>query len=134
MNIMKTFGLIALLVLCFGSSSMAQDASANQYTLEITNLTGNIPSLTDVKEGKLIFNYYDNKQDIEVIYKCCKIVHLPKQGEMPAPITCCENKENDMLSCITVMDLKVGDRLFIEDIVVELNGKEVKVTGVRLKF
>ena len=132
MKILRTLGLLTFMTFILSGSLLAQDKKITVGLLGSSKTA----TITDIKDGNIEFVFYEDGKVIDAELICCKIIHLPKRGEMNAPYQYCKDGSGETIqSRLQELILKEGDRLFIEDIVFNLDGRKQKMAdGIALSF
>jgi hypothetical protein len=106
--------------------------SQSDYTIVLSNLDGQVPTISDIKNGKIKMEYALNNKPIQAEIAAYTIIHLPASGEVQAPFTSNLHSLRWISATGYLRNLKItsGDKIFIEDILLLHNGKNIKIKSL----
>ncbi len=130
---MKLIYLLPVLLLTsFQGFSQKKSMTA---TLEVKNLTKEKPTIADMQKGTFSFEYALNGKLIPAKFSSCTVIHLKSTGDILPPMVCMVGKRwSTPKEYLQSLKISEGDQILIEDIIVQHNGRKIKIEHFTLKF
>lgn len=130
---MKYLIFLSVLIFSISSNCLAQENTG--FSVQIMTEYGEQPTIDELEIGSFDFYYTLNGNEIQPNWKSYTIVHLPAKGAIDPPVSCSKGEKwTSPKDYLKTLRLDNGDQLFIEDLVIEFKGKDIKFTTVTLVF